>query len=211
MNLPDDALKAAMDAKIRQRMRARADRVLEEVNLGEILQEYGYDVVPDRMREQQFSCDLHGIDNKPSARFYGHDNTTYCWVCRKKRDAINYVMEKELMEFPDAVRYLEDRLGLDRLEWNEDENRPLTVDEVAQVEAEEKAAATYDSEKDRLHRFLDTLTSERELGVSTLLAFWEAFDRVDYGVARQNWGDEKGISALKRLRERVMEKLKEAG
>lgn len=199
-----------MEEKLRNRMRARADRVLQEINLGEILQEYGYDVVPDRMREQQFSCDLHGIDNKPSARFYGHDNTTYCWVCRKKRDAINYVMEKELMEFREAVQYLEDRLGLDKLPWNDDEDRPLTTNEVEEIQNHQDNDEDYETERDRLRKFLDRLTLERELPAGPLLAFWEAYDRVDYGVARQNWDISKGISALQRLRERVMETLKEA-
>ena len=90
----------------RTRLRARADRVNQECDLGDLLQGYGYGVVPDRQREQQFSCDLHGMDNKPSARLYGYNNTTYCWVCQKKRDAISYVMEKEHLNFRDAIEQL---------------------------------------------------------------------------------------------------------
>ena len=41
-------------------------------------------------------------------------------------------------------------------------------------------------------------------------AFWEVFDRVDYGVARENWGTDKGIAAMIRLREHVMDHLKKA-
>jgi DNA primase len=201
-----------MEAKARSRMRARADRVLEEVDLGEILQEYGYAVVPDRMREQQFSCDLHGHDNKPSARFYGHDNTTYCWVCRKKRDAINYVMEKELLDFREAVEYLEQRLGLDRLPWSDEGEAPRrqTPEEIVAA-AQTVPDATYEEERDRLRRFLDSITRERDLDSDDLLAFWEVYDRIDYGVARQSWGEDKGHAAVARLRERVMQKLEDVG
>lgn len=195
----------------RSRLRARADRVNQECDLGELLQGYGYAVVPDRQREQQFSCDLHGMDNKPSARLYGHNNTTYCWVCQKKRDAIAYVMEKEHLNFRDAIEQLEQRLGLPKLPWDDEAQRvPDPVDEVAEVAGAAHSEASYESERERVRRFLDTLTSERDLDARTLLAFWEVFDRVDYGVAKQSWGEAKGVEALTQLRTRLMERLREA-
>lgn len=192
----------------RSRLRARADRVNQECDLGELLQGYGYAVVPDRQREQQFSCDLHGLDNKPSARLYGHNNTTYCWVCQKKRDPISYVMEKEHLNFRGAIEQLEQRLGLPTLPWDDEAERVLDpVDEVAEVS---RADVNYETERERMRRFLDTLTAERDLDARTLLAFWEVFDRVDYGVAKQSWGEPKGVEALTQLRGRLMERLKEA-
>jgi hypothetical protein len=193
----------------RTRLRARADRVNQECNLGEMLQSYGYAVVPDREREQQFSCDLHGMDNKPSARLYGYNNTTYCWVCQKKRDAIAYVMEKENVNFRQAIEQLEQRLGLPSLPWtDEDEERPAdprdALDEIA------NPGASFEDERDRLRKFLSTLTSERDLDAKTLLSFWEVFDRVDYGMARQDWPESKGVAAMAQLRGRLMERLREA-
>lgn len=192
----------------RERLRARADRVNKECDLGELLHEYGYAVMPDRQREQQFACDLHGVDNKPSARYYGINNTTYCWVCQKSRDAIAYVTEKEGVSFREAIEMLEKRLGLSTLPWSDEEDRPKSVSQ----EIDEIAAttATYEDEKVRLNKFLGTLTAERDLDSRTLLSFWEVFDRVDYGVARQSWGEPKGAAAMAHLRQKVMERLKEA-
>jgi len=192
----------------RTRLRARADRVNQECDLGDLLQGYGYGVVPDRQREQQFSCDLHGMDNKPSARLYGYNNTTYCWVCQKKRDAISYVMEKEHLNFRDAIEQLERRLGLPALPWDDEAGREADpVDDFAEITDPD---VSYEVERERVRKFLDTLTSERDLDVKSLLAFWEVFDRVDYGVAKQSWGDAKGIEAMTQLRERLMERLRKA-
>jgi DNA primase len=193
----------------RERLRARADRVNQEADLGEMLAEWGYAVVPDRQREQQFSCDLHGPDNKPSARYYGPSNSTYCWVCQKTRDPIAWMMEKEFFGFREAVEELESRCGFESLPWSDEHERVVTPeDEIG--EATRRAAGSYEDERDRLRRFLDTLTTERELNAQRMLAFWEAFDRVEYGVAKEGWEQRKGISALSALRERVLEALREA-
>ena len=190
------------------RLRARADRVNRECDLGELLQEYGYAVVPDPEREQQFSCDLHGPDLKPSARLYGANNSTYCWVCQKKRDPIAYVMEKENAKFVEAIEMLERRLGLAPLPWEDEGDRPRDVaDELDEIAA---MRVTYADERERTHRLLTAETQERSLNAATLLSFWEAFDRVDYGVARQDWGESRGIVGLKKLRERLFERLREA-
>jgi len=190
------------------RLRARADRVNQECDLGALLQEYGYAVVPDRQREQQFSCDLHGVDAKPSARLYGATNSTYCWVCQKTRDPIAYVMEKEHVGFVEAVDMLERRLGLSPLPWKDEEERPRDL--VDELEDLASADGGYEVERGRARRFLDQLTQERELDVLTLLAFWEAFDRVEYAVARQGWPERKGAEAMAKIRERVMARLREA-
>ena len=182
----------------------------EEADLGEMLSEWGYSVVPDRQREQQFSCDLHGPDNKPSARYYGLSNSTYCWVCQKTRDAIAWVVEKELMGFREAVEHLEARCGLAPLPWDDERDAPVTPEQEFAA-ATAVPEGTYEEGCGRLRKFLDTLTAERDLDQQTLLAFWEVFDRIEYGVARQNWGETKGTQAVAALRSRVMETLQEAG
>lgn len=193
----------------RSRLRARADRVNQECDLGDLLQSYGYMVVPDRQREQQFSCDLHGVDNKPSARLYGPNNTTYCWVCQKSRDPIAYVMEKEGVNFREAIETLERRLGLPTLPW-EDEQHEGRPDPARELDRIADPGTSYDGERTRIEKLLLTLTRERDLDARTLLSFWEVFDRVDYGVARQNWGEAKGMEAMVQLRGRLMERLREA-
>jgi len=192
-----------------ERMRARAERVKTECDLGQLLQDYGYGVHPDRQREQQFSCDLHGVDNSPSARLYGHNNTSYCWACGKTRDPISYVMEKELKNFRDAVEYLEKKMGLPPLPWSDEHQRPVTVeDEIRKIE-KATTTVTYEQAKQRLNKFLESLTSDRDVGLSELLSFWEVYDRVDYGVARENWTEQKGAVAMEGLRERILKKLQE--
>ncbi len=193
----------------RSRLRARADRVNQECDLGDLLQGYGYAVVPDRQREQQFSCDLHGVDNKPSARLYGANNTTYCWVCQKSRDPIAYVMEKENVNFREAIEALERRLGLPTLPWS-DEDGDDEEDPGDELDRIAHPPASYDAERGRVCKLLETLTKERDLDARTLLSFWEVLDRVDYGVARQNWGEKKGIEAVGQLRARLMERLRTA-
>jgi len=195
----------------RSRLRARADRVNRECDLGELLQGYGYAVVPDRQREQQFSCDLHGMHNKPSARLYGHNNTTYCWVCQKKRDPISYVMEKENFNFVQAVDDLERRLALAPLPWDDDMDAAVRApDPGDELDDIARHDATYDMERERVRTFLDALTAEREADAKSLLSFWEVFDRIDYGVARQDWGEGKGLAALQQLRARLMDRLRKA-
>ena len=190
-----------------ERLRARAERIKEEGDLGQLLQDYGYAVVPDRHREQQFACDLHGVDNKPSARLYGHNNTTYCWVCQKTRDPISYVMEKELVNFREAVEQLEKKLNLPPLPWSDEKNEPANV--ANEIEAMEVQAASFEREKERVGKFLQCLTSDRDLNATTLLSLWEVYDRIDYGVARQNWPETKGAVAMLKLLERAKDKCKE--
>lgn len=194
-----------------ERMRARAERVKEQCDLGQLLNEYGYAIVPDRHREQQFKCDLHGVDNSPSARFYGHNNTTYCWACAKTRDPISYVMEKELVNFRGAVEYLEKKLGLAPLPWSDDHQRPVTVeDEIKKIE-KAHTTVSYEETKGRLYKYLMTLTLDRDLDANALLGFWEVYDRVDYGVARQDWPEPKAAQMMEGLWGRVNKTLKEYG
>lgn len=187
------------------RLRARADRVKRECDLGGLLQEYGYSVVPDSHREQQFACQLHGADNKPSARFYPQNNSTYCWVCQKTRDPIAYVVEHEHVEFREAVQLLEKRMGLPSLPW-EEPVRPKTV--AQEIDDIARGGSSFDQVSDRVRHFLEGITRDRDLDAKKLVRFWELFDRVEYGVVREGWDDEKAIEVLQGLRERILQALK---
>lgn len=194
-----------MSEEAQTRSRARADRVNRSCNLAELLADYGYNVLADDTREQQFACTLHGRDGKPSARYYPVSNSTYCWVCHKTRDPIAYVMEHESIGFPEAVRFLEDRLGLDPLPWSDDVERPRT--EVEKIDEMARRRTTYAAEYERTRKLLDNLTRDRDLDAPTLLLFWEVFDRVDYGITREQWPEAKAVTAMEHLRQRVFEKL----
>ena len=198
-----------------ERMRARAERVKTECDLGQLLQDYGYGVMPDRHREQQFQCDLHGVDNSPSARLYGHNNTTYCWACGKTRDPISYVVEKELINFRDAIEFLEKKLNLPPLPWSDEHERPVTGEDEIEAIVKAGKALSFEAEKTKIREFLQTETEDRLLSKeggldsNSILAFWEVFDRVDYGVARENWPEAKGAAGMLALRGRVMKKIKD--
>lgn len=187
------------------RLRARADRVIKECDLGVILAEYGYAVFPDPYREQQFSCDLHGADHKPSARYYPETNSTYCWVCQKKRDPVDWIRAKENLGFADAVDFLERKFDLASLPWDDQEERPVNpMEELDKVGQQQEGFKDYEA---RVQRLLEMLTEDRHLEANMLLSFWEVFDRVGYGVAREGWPENRGIVALQKLRERVFERI----
>jgi len=194
-----------------KRLMRRALRVNEKSDLGEILQEYGYMVVPDAHREQQFACDLHGQDNKPSARFYGGTNSFHCFACAKSRDVIEFIRDKEQVSFKRAIEILEQRLNLPPLPWEDEDNEDDPRDETErEIDAIANKVITYEEDQTRLRQFLDGLTKDRDLDAPALLKFWEVFDRIDYHVREDQWTENKGKVALKSLHEQVIERLKES-
>ena len=99
------------------------------------------------------------------------------------------------------MNFIEKRLNLPALPWSDNEERPENpLDELAAISNQQE---TFEDYQARVQRRLEMLTSDRDLDVNTLIAFWEVFDRVSYGVARENWPEDKGILALQKLRERV--------
>jgi hypothetical protein len=121
---------------------------------------------------------------------------------------VDYVVEHEGVMFRQAVEMLESRLGLPPLAWtDEDEKGP---DPEAELEEIAKTAASYPAERNRFRKFMRTLTNERDLDPPTLITFWEVADRVDYGVAKEDWPEAKAIKLLRDLYQRVLGKLKEA-
>jgi len=193
------------------RLKRRADRVTELTRMGALLSEYGYFVHDDDHREQQFACDLHGPDNKPSARLYGMTNSFHCFACAKSRDVIEFVRDKEQIGFKDAIEVLERRLDLPVLPWSdEDEEGHEPVDTTAkEIDELSNPQVTYDDSKIRVQTFLDGLTEERDTTARDLLKFWEVFDRIDYHVHNDHWNEAKGTMAMSALREQVMVRLKE--
>lgn len=193
------------------RLKRRADRVTELTRMGALLGEYGYHVHDDDHREQQFACDLHGPDNKPSARLYGMTNSFHCFACAKSRDVIEFVRDKEQIGFKDAIEVLERRLDLPVLAWeDEDDEGHEPVDTTArEIDELSNPKVSYDDTKIRVQTFLDGLTEERDTTAMDLLKFWEVFDRIDYHVHNDHWNEDKGTMAMGALREQVMVRLKE--
>jgi len=187
---------------------ARAKRIQESVNILDLLDGYGYEDIDATMdREQQYRCDLHGQDNKPSARVYPQSNSTYCFACGKARDVVGFVMDKEGLAFRDACRVLEERYGLPA--WKEEASKQETIESAAskaqnEIESLSRSKRTFDQESRRLEHLLTNITTDREIPMNDVLALWEGYDRIVHGVKREDWQEEQAKEALGKLRERVL-------
>lgn len=191
------------------RAQKRAARIREQCDIGVLLQNYGYNVIPDDFREQQYQCDLHGVDNKPSARYYPRTNSVYCFACGKARDPISLLMDKEGVSFRDACERLEQQFGLPALPWDDEDFEPEDIkveDELDQIVSE---GVPFAREAKRIGRFLDNIVRDRDLDLKTTLAFVEAYDRVMYGVKKEGMAESSGKAALAKLHARIMAKLRE--
>jgi len=182
------------------RARKRADRIREQVPLDEVLYRYGYDLIPDADREQQFSCDLHGdgSDNKPSARFYPDSDSWYCFACSKSRDAISTVMAKEGLSFSEACSSLERAYRLPPLPW-ENEDRPK-----AQTEIEVEVVETPDLVSAHVLKTLKSFAMGKDMTLDDLLRMWEIHDRVMYLHREGKIEDAKAVDSLGRIQKTSM-------
>lgn len=187
---------------MRPRTTRRLDRVKEQIPLSALLASYGYRIYddPSGTREQQFSCDLHGdgTDKKMSARLYG--DSTYCFACNKQRDHLDYVRLKEGLTFIQALRWLEDRYGLEAMPWEDGD--------VDSIESPPQAVDV-DPERGlkRVHTLLMTTTKERVLPLFDTLFFWEDFDRIRFQHKSGTITGSNALSALDSLRLNIMRAL----
>lgn len=189
------------------RAHQRAERISKHVDLGQLLSEYNYEIIPDDHREQQFRCDLHGIDNKPSARFYPETNSTFCFACGKARDPVSFIMDKEGLEFRQACELLEKRANLAPLPWKEEEEAPLDTTE-AEIEDLSHVSRNFGQEWYREDRRLQIAIDEKALSLGDSLKFATALDRIRFGVRKQGWSEGQGKTMLLKLRERLTAAMK---
>jgi DNA primase len=89
--------------------------ILKEVDMARVMQDYGVDFVynPHLVDEAQLRCPFHGEDNKPSARFYKATQSMFCWVCYKRWNVIQFVMEREQIYYTRALLFIIDKYKLD--------------------------------------------------------------------------------------------------
>lgn len=187
-----------------------AERLRKLVPILKILANYGYRVREDGgLREQQFSCDLHGDgqDQRPSARVYPESNSWYCWACDRTRDVIQTVQEKEGLTFWPTVRLLERQAGLSPLEAHYSGIKAKNI--VNEVTEALNPLRTLDDDIQMVRRFLDSITHDRTLPLDTLLQFWSAFDQIIFMVQGPyhdgggEWSPDKGRRLLLALLDRV--------
>lgn len=189
------------------RTERRLERIKEDIDIVDVLVDYGYAVVSGGgYREQQFSCDLHGdgFDGKPSARVYPESQSWYCFACDKTRDAVETVREKEGVGFMDALRYLEKRYNLPDMGWEEGDYKPSKPEVFNPIEQNLHTGLSFDKERTTVETFLTELTKDRDLPMETLLGFWEAFDMLKFRL-QQGMAEEKLAPAMSKLRHKVLE------
>ena len=70
-----------------------------------------------RQRGQEFwgCCPFHGEKN-PSFKVNSNTGLWHCFGCGEGGDVFSYVQKRENLEFPDAIRYLADRAGIELAE-----------------------------------------------------------------------------------------------
>lgn len=193
------------------RAKRRADRLREAIPIQRLLSDYGYRVDPNYDGEQQFSCDFHGDghDNKPSARVYPVSKSTYCFSCDVSRDVIQVTREKEGLGFWGAIRLLERRYGLPALaEDPEDEGPEKGL--IHQIDAIIDSSKTWEDELHRVETFLLHVTKEKTLELQETLRFWEAFDKVQYKVKKQEVSEATGKEALQKILGIALQAVQEA-
>ena len=190
----------------------RKQRVKTEVNIRQLLADFGYPIHVSPLaddREEQFPCDLHGdgIDNTPSARVYT-DNTVYCFVCDKARDTIALVQEKLDLSFMDAIDWLENWAGLPPLPFDP---KDFGESEKSSLQKMQEALHWVENERDfgkvqkRVESYLFNVTQERELPLADVTRFWDAHDKIRHMVATEQISDFKGAALLASLLNRLKE------
>jgi len=189
----------------------RSDRIRAEIPILRLLEDYGYHVSADMDREQQFSCDLHGdgFDRKPSARAYTDTNTWYCFTCDRIRDPIQTVREKEGVDFWSAVKLLELKYKLPALPWEQDESyEPDTIQQ--DVQRTLNWQTTYAEEVERNSKMLLRITKERSLPMYLVTSLWGALDYIKHQHEIQSLSEHAAMFQLQKIREKVLECLKES-
>lgn len=188
----------------------RVERIKEAVGMTQLLSDLGYGVYPGG-QDQQFACDLHGADNKPSARTYD-DNRAYCFACAKQRDQVSWVMDREGLDFNAACDWLEDRYGLSRFQYEgkaERAGRPKEVLIPDLPNPEPAQELDWDRESGRVRALITGVWEDRTVDWQTIYKWWEVYDMIGYrcrGKTRseRELRQQKGARQMLKLRERIM-------
>ena len=138
-----------------------------------------------------------------------------CFGCDKTRDAIETVRAKEGLDFWGAVKKLESVYGLAPLPVEEGYERPDPHAAIKEAMATLDPHKTFDDDLKELSQLLLALSEPpSQITMDRALAFWEAQDKVVFQVQGPKgeggpWDERKGRAVIKKLRERVMEAMRE--
>jgi DNA primase len=151
------------------------DRVLDQITVYDIYGAYGtMKKVGNRFR---MKCPFH--EEKTPSFFVFSENLNFkCFGCGKSRSAFDFIMEKERLSFPESVKFLADKAGVDISEYSHTspykklyEANSLAVDFYAEaLQADEKA--------------MEYLKKERGLSIASIedfkLGYTPASSAVEY-------------------------------
>ena len=87
------------------------DRVRAATDLVELVQET-VELKPRGSNDLWGCCPFHG-EKTPSFHVIPSIQTWHCFGCGEGGDAFTYVMRRENLSFPDSIRYLADRSGIE--------------------------------------------------------------------------------------------------
>lgn len=177
-------------------LKRRIRRVNHEIRMGDLMMKLGYRV-RDTSQEQQFACDLHGPDRKPSARLYPATNSTYCWVCHKARRPIHLMMERENVGLEQAVNLLEDMYLLPFLP-------PETAESEVDFQEPDLENLEAEMEMNRLFRFLQNTTREQSSPMELVLWAWEKYDLVVHLHNKGKLDNPSTLAALHGIMDRML-------
>lgn len=158
------------------------DIVSEKIDFAQVLLDYnvGFVYDPRRVDEAQLRCPFHGPDKKPSARFYKSTQSLFCWVCRKRWDAIAFIMDKENMSFLQAIRFLINKYKIDissipdNPEFTLSKSSPSTIDSYETFIAGNQSNIDLKLIKKKIRSFRGKLSFKKYNALST------AYHMLDY-------------------------------
>jgi hypothetical protein len=189
--------------------RQRVENIHQHVTAYDVLSRGGVEFKGTGSDEEQFSCPFHGMDRKPSARYYPEDaqsrSHAWCFVCQEPWDAISLWRRfhgGEEMSFTRALSGIEQEYGL--------EAPPMPSGAVSrQPEGSKDMAAfeaLYEACEGRLrsgrpaYRQLDDMVGYLSAG--------QVLDKLRYRVDKRQMTPEQGQGVLQQLLDRIGAKVR---
>jgi hypothetical protein len=153
----------------------RKERLLGVLRVSDILIGHGVNLRGGGFKREQLACPFHGIDRKPSARYYpeGVESRAglWCWVCRERWDALSLWGKFHNFEgsFGQLLKSIEIAYGIETPEY------PKELREVREDPSIKEIARLVEVLEHRLKNARD------ELGMVDYLRFSVALDRIVVG------------------------------
>lgn len=187
---------------------ARIEQIHRTVSAYDVLLRHGVSLKGSGAREEQFSCPFHGVDRKPSARFYPESarspSHAWCFVCQERWDAIALWRKfngGETSTFSRALSEIERTFGLEVPDQPED---------MAKGRPKDSALEEFDTILAACEGRLRTAkTAYRKLDdMMGYLSASSIIDKVSFRVDERILTPAQGTEALRRLMDKIGEKIR---